>query len=86
MFVLHTQMSSCHVCRGVSPQGVQAEPRSHAIWLPHLSSKHTKNSMIVSPHGRSNEGTLTSPILIVNHTRFNIFVHNRYVAVLISPN
>jgi len=64
--VLHTQMSSCHVCRGVSPQGVQAEPRSHTIWLPHLSSKHTENSMKVSPHGMSNEGTplLTSLILI----------------------
>lgn len=55
-------------CRGVSPQGVQAEPRFHAIWLPHLSSKHTENSIKVSPHGMSNEGTLllTSLILIFN--------------------
>lgn len=64
VFLLHTQMSSCHVCRGVSPQGVQAELCSHAIWPPHLSSKHTENSMKVFSPRMSNEGTLLLSRLI----------------------
>lgn len=44
VFLLHTQMSSCHVCRGVSPQGVQAELRSLQYGC-HTSHQNTSRTV-----------------------------------------